>query len=545
MVVLPTAVGYLTTEVSVKLRRLDNIDVLCVDLDRMVPFYRDVIGLPFVLPYERAQGWAGFQAGDVTIYLIEIGAEPPRAARSRAPGPPGSSRSRSRSTTSTRRSPSSTRTASAGPPRSSSRSGTATAASTTPRATSCTSPCRIASPSASTRAMSEAGGCRGDRLRRPRERAVDRHARAVARPALARGRDDDAVPRADRHRLSAERRDVPAARPRRRRGRRVHRRAICARACSTRGMSRRRSCTAPTASRRSRTPTPPSRSPAPSTTGWSPSGSSPSRACAARSSCRARAAGRGRHGRPCGRAPRLRAGRRCRCARSRPTATASGGPCSRPSRATTSCWRCTSAARRATRRPRSAGRRPTSRSTSTWRAPFQAQLMSLVAEGAFDRFPTLRVICVESGFAWLPSLPVALRQGLARPAARDPVDATPAVGLRPRARPPDDAAGRRAVGRGRLRARARPARLGRAALFATDYPHWQADSAADARAAARRRAGPACDHGRERPQALPASRCHVTARDPLIDCDIHNALPDDDALRAVPAGASGASGARA
>jgi glyoxylase I family protein len=61
----------------VKLRRLDNIDVLCVDLDRMVPFYRDVIGLPFVLPYERTQGWAGFQAGDVTIFLIEIGAEPP------------------------------------------------------------------------------------------------------------------------------------------------------------------------------------------------------------------------------------------------------------------------------------------------------------------------------------------------------------------------------------------------------------------------------------------------------------------------------------
>jgi glyoxylase I family protein len=60
-----------------RLRRLDNIDVLCVDLERMVPFYRDVIGLPFVLPYERSQGWAGFQAGDVSIFLIEIGGEGP------------------------------------------------------------------------------------------------------------------------------------------------------------------------------------------------------------------------------------------------------------------------------------------------------------------------------------------------------------------------------------------------------------------------------------------------------------------------------------
>ena len=34
---------------------------------------------------------------------------------------------------------------------------------------------------------------------------------------------------------------------------------------------------------------------------------------------------------------------------------------------------------------------------------FQSQLTSLVAEGAFDRFPTLRIALVESGFAWLPA----------------------------------------------------------------------------------------------------------------------------------------------
>lgn len=34
---------------------------------------------------------------------------------------------------------------------------------------------------------------------------------------------------------------------------------------------------------------------------------------------------------------------------------------------------------------------------------FQTQLLSLIAEGAFERFPGLRVVLVESGFAWLPA----------------------------------------------------------------------------------------------------------------------------------------------
>jgi predicted TIM-barrel fold metal-dependent hydrolase len=34
---------------------------------------------------------------------------------------------------------------------------------------------------------------------------------------------------------------------------------------------------------------------------------------------------------------------------------------------------------------------------------FQSQLTSLVAEGAFERFPTLRVALVEAGYAWLPA----------------------------------------------------------------------------------------------------------------------------------------------
>ena len=57
------------------LGRLDNIDVLVADLERMAPFYRDVLGLPLLFPYVREDGWAGFQAGDVSIYLIEIGGD--------------------------------------------------------------------------------------------------------------------------------------------------------------------------------------------------------------------------------------------------------------------------------------------------------------------------------------------------------------------------------------------------------------------------------------------------------------------------------------
>ena len=35
---------------------------------------------------------------------------------------------------------------------------------------------------------------------------------------------------------------------------------------------------------------------------------------------------------------------------------------------------------------------------------FQSQLMTLIVEGVFDRFPTLRVTLIEGGFTWLPSL---------------------------------------------------------------------------------------------------------------------------------------------
>jgi len=35
---------------------------------------------------------------------------------------------------------------------------------------------------------------------------------------------------------------------------------------------------------------------------------------------------------------------------------------------------------------------------------FQAQLISLVCEGVFEQFPSLQIVLIEGGFAWLPSL---------------------------------------------------------------------------------------------------------------------------------------------
>jgi len=72
-------------------KRLDNIDVICTDVEPLREFYGGVLGLPLRLPYEPGQGWVGFRAGDVVIYFIEEEASevhpPPRF--SGRPNPPG------------------------------------------------------------------------------------------------------------------------------------------------------------------------------------------------------------------------------------------------------------------------------------------------------------------------------------------------------------------------------------------------------------------------------------------------------------------------
>ncbi|HEX4262045.1 MAG TPA: amidohydrolase family protein [Acetobacteraceae bacterium] len=108
---------------------------------------------------------------------------------------------------------------------------------------------------------------------------------------------------------------------------------------------------------------------------------------------------------------------------------------------------------------------------------FQSQLLSLVAEGVFAKFPSLCVVLIESGFTWLPAFVWRLEKfwrGLrmevpwvSRPPGEivrehvrltlQPIDA------------PDPATLARVV-----------EQLGsdRLLLFSTDYPHWQFEGAA-------------------------------------------------------------------
>ncbi|WP_205787190.1 VOC family protein [Specibacter cremeus] len=66
-----------------KLKRIDNMDILTRDVDRLAGFYHEVLGLDFHLPYEPAEEWAAINMGNLTLYIFksEVGEhEPPRTA---------------------------------------------------------------------------------------------------------------------------------------------------------------------------------------------------------------------------------------------------------------------------------------------------------------------------------------------------------------------------------------------------------------------------------------------------------------------------------
>jgi len=106
---------------------------------------------------------------------------------------------------------------------------------------------------------------------------------------------------------------------------------------------------------------------------------------------------------------------------------------------------------------------------------FAAQVLSLIAEGVFVKFPGLRVVLIESGVTWMPSLMWRMSKDWRGVRTEVPwVKTPPASIMRQHVRmttapfdaPPD------------------PADLGRILahlgsdemlLFATDYPHWQFD----------------------------------------------------------------------
>jgi predicted TIM-barrel fold metal-dependent hydrolase len=103
---------------------------------------------------------------------------------------------------------------------------------------------------------------------------------------------------------------------------------------------------------------------------------------------------------------------------------------------------------------------------------FQSQLLNLIVEGVFDRFPTLRVALVEGGWTWLPSLMWRIDKdwkGLRRevPWNTQP----PSAYIRERVRltlQPMDAAPDPLHQRQMVDALGSDELL----MFSTDYPHW-------------------------------------------------------------------------
>ena len=107
---------------------------------------------------------------------------------------------------------------------------------------------------------------------------------------------------------------------------------------------------------------------------------------------------------------------------------------------------------------------------------FQAQLISLVCEGVFEQFPTLKVVLIEGGFAWLPSLRWRLDRSWRRLRDEVPhlrrlpseyIDAHIWLTTQPMEEPAHPEHFRQL-----LEQLAMDDRL----LFATDYPHWDFDA---------------------------------------------------------------------
>ena len=111
---------------------------------------------------------------------------------------------------------------------------------------------------------------------------------------------------------------------------------------------------------------------------------------------------------------------------------------------------------------------------------FQSQLMNLIFEGVFDRFPALRVVLIESGFTWLPALLwrwdkewKGLRQQtpwVNRPPS-EYVHKHVRLTTQPWDAPPTEAQFLQIIDQ-----------LGsdELLLFSTDYPHWQYDTPEEA-----------------------------------------------------------------
>ncbi|MFN8488450.1 MAG: amidohydrolase family protein [Caldilineaceae bacterium] len=107
---------------------------------------------------------------------------------------------------------------------------------------------------------------------------------------------------------------------------------------------------------------------------------------------------------------------------------------------------------------------------------FQSQVISLIIEGAFDRFPGLRVVLIEGGWTWLPSLMWRIDKEWKGLRHNTPwVKRLPSEYMREHIRltlqpvdaPPDPS---------HLRQIIEQIESDEMLMFSTDYPHWQFDT---------------------------------------------------------------------
>ncbi|MFF2300513.1 C45 family autoproteolytic acyltransferase/hydolase [Arthrobacter sp. NPDC058127] len=73
------------------LKRIDNMDILTRDVDKLVDFYHGTLGLAFHLPYEPDEEWAAINMGNLTLYIFksEVGEHAPRRTAINEENAPG------------------------------------------------------------------------------------------------------------------------------------------------------------------------------------------------------------------------------------------------------------------------------------------------------------------------------------------------------------------------------------------------------------------------------------------------------------------------
>ena len=106
----------------------------------------------------------------------------------------------------------------------------------------------------------------------------------------------------------------------------------------------------------------------------------------------------------------------------------------------------------------------------------QAQIISLVCEGVFEQFPSLRIVLIECGFAWLPTLAWRLDQSWRRLREEVPhLKRKPSEYIRDQfwltTQPMEEPRQPR-----HLRQMLEHLNGAERLMFATDYPHWDFDS---------------------------------------------------------------------